>query len=241
MSYLDFIKNFWIVHDANELTSTETALYFYLLEVNNKCRWSKVFNRNSSKIKVDLSISSPNTLKKACNRLKEVGLIDFIVENGSPIWIFTLSKFDEVSKEVDDLVCEEVQGKNNDTYSSTSLDTYSYTSSKNDVGTDSLNKTIDKDKDKDNNTPPLSPKKEEEYFLSSSLENRDGIRRNIEGLLNSLQRLNVTNHDEIDQILKLSNNGEIGNPVWGIIIRSFSKIRMPGKYIISELKKSNSS
>ena len=30
MTYIDYIKNFWLQHNAYSLTVTETALYFYL-------------------------------------------------------------------------------------------------------------------------------------------------------------------------------------------------------------------
>lgn len=40
MNYIELIKNFWLQHNAYSLTVTETALYFYLLETNNLCRWA---------------------------------------------------------------------------------------------------------------------------------------------------------------------------------------------------------
>ena len=40
MTYIDYIKNFWLQHNAYSLTVTETALYFYLLETNNLCKWA---------------------------------------------------------------------------------------------------------------------------------------------------------------------------------------------------------
>lgn len=100
MNYIELIKNFWLQHDAYSLTVTETALYFYLLEINNICRWANTFNRNNSKVLVDLGIASPKTLSNARNRLKQAGLIDFKTKNGSPNVSYTLVKFTEVSAEV---------------------------------------------------------------------------------------------------------------------------------------------
>lgn len=82
-------------------------------------------------------------------------------------------------------------------------------------------------------------------FLSSSLSQKDGIPRNIEGLCEELKRLNISPRDQ-DQIIAMSNFGQIGHPVWRYVSQciesigksSFdkSKIKIPGKYIISKLK-----
>lgn len=100
MNYIELIKNFWLQHNAYSLTVTETALYFYLLETNNLCRWANTFNRNNSKILADLSIASLKTLSNARNRLKQVGLIDFKTKNGSPNVAYTLVNFTEVRAQV---------------------------------------------------------------------------------------------------------------------------------------------
>ena len=100
MTYIDYIKNFWLQHNAYSLTVTETALYFYLLETNNLCRWANTFNRNNSKVLADLGIASLKTLSAARNRLKQVGLIDFKTKNGSPNVSYTLVKFTEVREQV---------------------------------------------------------------------------------------------------------------------------------------------
>lgn len=100
MNYIELIKNFWLQHNAYSLTVTETALYFYLLETNNLCRWANTFNRNNGKVLADLSIASLKTLSNARNRLKQVGLIDFKTKNGSPNVVYTLVKFTEVGAEV---------------------------------------------------------------------------------------------------------------------------------------------
>lgn len=111
MSYIDLIKKFWVQHDAYSLTVTDTALYFYLLETNNLCRWEDTFNRNNNKIMADLNISFP-TLSKSRNRLKQIELIDFKTKNGSAVVKYTLKKSfkvdNEVALEVSDEVSNEV-------------------------------------------------------------------------------------------------------------------------------------
>lgn len=109
MTYIDYIKNFWLQHNAYSLTVTETALYFYLLETNNLCRWANTFNRNNSKVLADLNIASLKTLSAARNRLKQVGLIDFKTKNGSANVSYTLVKFTEVREQVDSEVREQVR------------------------------------------------------------------------------------------------------------------------------------
>lgn len=111
MNYIELIKNFWLQHNAYSLTVTETALYFYLLETNNLCRWADTFNRNNNKVLADLGIASPKTLSKARNRLKQVGLIDFKTKNGSPNVSYTLVNFTEVSAEVGTEVREQVSAE----------------------------------------------------------------------------------------------------------------------------------
>lgn len=109
MTYIDYIKNFWLQHNAYSLTVTETALYFYLLETNNLCRWANTFNRNNSKVLADLNIASLKTLSAARNRLKQVGLIDFKTKNGSPNVSYTLVNFTEVREQVVTEVREQVR------------------------------------------------------------------------------------------------------------------------------------
>lgn len=109
MTYIDYIKNFWLQHNAYSLTVTETALYFYLLETNNLCRWANTFNRNNSKVLADLNIASLKTLSAARNRLKQVGLIDFKTKNGSANVSYTLVKFTEVGEQVASEVREQVR------------------------------------------------------------------------------------------------------------------------------------
>ena len=90
--------------------------------------------------------------------------------------------------------------------------------------------------------PPLSPTGGNGGCgnnLFSKDSNTDGIERNFEGLTNRLNRLFIP-PDEFNIICQLSNNGEIGHPIWTIIQaaeRGGARLHSPGKYIISELKK----
>lgn len=69
----------------------------------------------------------------------------------------------------------------------------------------------------------------------------DEVGRNYEALARNLAELNIS-QEEFNEICTLSNFGEIGNPVWQAfesIKKSNGKITMPGKYIISVIRKNN--
>lgn len=101
--------------------------------------------------------------------------------------------------------------------------------------------------EKDNKlSSPLSPQGEGGGdYLYSNLSRRDGIPRNLEGLCFELTRLGISQKEQ-DQIIKASNYGQIGHPVWPLIRQCAdsigkstfdkSRIKMPGRYILSKLK-----
>ncbi|WP_445454080.1 hypothetical protein [Flavobacterium sp. 25HG05S-40] len=107
MNYIEQIKGFWRSHDVEVFPTTTIAVYFYLLEVNNKVNWMPSFKRNNSKITADLGISYP-TLNNSRNRLKQAGLIDFKSQNGSANVTYTLKEFLKVTNEVSVEVGNEV-------------------------------------------------------------------------------------------------------------------------------------
>lgn len=69
----------------------------------------------------------------------------------------------------------------------------------------------------------------------------DGADRNYDALTRKLTELGIP-AEEFNEICTLSHYGEIGNPVWKALeaVRtSNGKITMPGKYIISVIRKNN--
>lgn len=64
---------------------------------------------------------------------------------------------------------------------------------------------------------------------------------NYDGLLYRLRQIHVTDQREISAILKLSNYGRIGHPLWGIISYNNwpggKSVKFPGKFILSQLRK----
>jgi len=107
MTYIERINKFWVSHEGNQFSTTEIALYFYLLKVANLCSWPDSIKRNNAKICADLGVSF-NTLAQARNKLRQARVIDFKTKNGAPNVTYTLSNFDEVTNEVADEVTNEV-------------------------------------------------------------------------------------------------------------------------------------
>lgn len=107
MNYIEQINGFWKTHDNEVFSTTCVALYFHLLDVNNKCGWSKFFKRNNAKICADLDISKP-TLTNARIYLKDAGLIEFETQNGNANVTYTLKDFLQVTKKVTTKVSIEV-------------------------------------------------------------------------------------------------------------------------------------
>jgi hypothetical protein len=83
MNYLILIKQFWQVHEAEQFSTDEIALYFYLIETSNKIGWRNPFKRNNALVKAELLIKSYDKLSAIRTRLKIVGLIDFQTQNGN--------------------------------------------------------------------------------------------------------------------------------------------------------------
>lgn len=111
MNYIELINFFWTANEEHSFRTTDIALYFYLLKVNNDCSWKESFKRNNRKVEVDLGISF-NTLKDSRNRLKNANLINFKTVNGDANVQYTIintsSNFDEVTHEVRHEVTYEV-------------------------------------------------------------------------------------------------------------------------------------
>lgn len=64
---------------------------------------------------------------------------------------------------------------------------------------------------------------------------RDGLRRNLEGLLLNLAQHRIPPQEQYAIILK-SNFGIIGHPLWRgfeVLRTSHGKIRQPGRYLLS--------
>ncbi|MDR0661751.1 MAG: hypothetical protein LBG19_13415 [Prevotellaceae bacterium] len=99
MNYIERVRGFWRSREEHSFSTTEVALYFYLLEVCNSCLWKNLFKRNNAKIEADLGISF-KTISTARNKLQQRGLIAFKTRNGCPNVEYTLAIFPKVRDEV---------------------------------------------------------------------------------------------------------------------------------------------
>jgi hypothetical protein len=77
MTYIELMNRFWNLNNEHFFTSYETQLYFYLLNTCNHTGWKKSFVKPNKIICYECSISE-KTLISLRNRLKQIGLIDFI-------------------------------------------------------------------------------------------------------------------------------------------------------------------
>jgi len=120
---------------------------------------------------------------------------------------------------------------------------------------DSLTNVTDNDNVDDNDhvdvedksSSPQSPPRGGEGgtdFLSSPLSQRDGIPRNFDGLCREMNTLGIPQRQQ-DEIMRLSNFGQIGHPVFALIRECLDsrgrklekdRIRQPGAYILSRLR-----
>ena len=103
------------------------------------------------------------------------------------------------------------------------------------------------DKWEDKSSTPQSPPGGEEGgtdYLASSLSQRDGIPRNFDGLCREMQALGIPQRQQ-DEIMRLSNFGQIGHPVWQHLKHcresrdarlEKNRVKLPGSYILKQLR-----
>src|ERR1700712_5158678 len=90
MNYITQIKGFWLLHEKHALNATDTALYFYLLEVCNSTNWVNPFKRNNAKVMADLHLSRA-TFFRSRSKLKKAGILNFRSINGTPNVTYNLT------------------------------------------------------------------------------------------------------------------------------------------------------
>lgn len=85
MNYIHQLNAFEDWLERNYLTVTEQLLWFKLMALNNKFGWSEWFFVTNITLQAKLGNVDEKTLIKYKNKLKQVGLIDFITgKKGSP-------------------------------------------------------------------------------------------------------------------------------------------------------------
>ncbi|ASU33160.1 hypothetical protein [Mucilaginibacter xinganensis] len=98
MNYIAQIKGFWLLHNKHALNSTDTALYFYLLEVCNSTNWINPFKRNNAKVMADLHLSRA-TFFRSRSKLKKAGILNFRSVNGTPNVTYNLTDLELIYRD----------------------------------------------------------------------------------------------------------------------------------------------
>ncbi len=76
MNYIAEINAFWDLAGVNPLSTGQVALWFGLMNINNRCNWTEWFSAPNQVLSIHTGLSR-NGILKARNVLKQLGLIDF--------------------------------------------------------------------------------------------------------------------------------------------------------------------
>jgi hypothetical protein len=81
MNLFDLLANFWKLDEQKNFSGNETRLYFFLIHLANRSFWTEWIEYADKRMAVNANISL-QVLKSSRERLKESGLIDFVVGGG---------------------------------------------------------------------------------------------------------------------------------------------------------------
>ena len=81
MNLYELQNNFWRLSEFENFSGNETKLYFYLLYLANRAYWAEWIDYPDSKMTVNMGFST-QVLRTAKLKLKESGLIDFVIGGG---------------------------------------------------------------------------------------------------------------------------------------------------------------
>ena len=93
MGYIDEINAFqqWLL-TATNVSATDIALWYALMHYNNTTGWKREFNVAIKTLEVSTKCTKP-TVIKARNKLKQLGLIDFISREGNQSAVYRMIPF----------------------------------------------------------------------------------------------------------------------------------------------------
>lgn len=181
MNYIEQIRRFWQCNNERPIGCNATALYFYLLNINNSLGWKDTFRHSDRYIAIQLGISV-NTVRNAKNLLSQLGLLYFRAPqkkskslDGCTLYSFTtvLANDTDVNTDIDTVVnTVSPSVSNTDTDVNTDADMDVNTDADTDVNTDADTR-IKLNKTKQNKTLSLSSeslRKEEERERLEFLE-----------------------------------------------------------------------
>lgn len=238
-SYIGLINRFWRLDETYQFSPTETRVFFYLLKVANTLGWPESFPHADSRAAATCGVSLP-VYKAARKALADAGLI-LHTPGGSGHGKKTMYHFAgcDNCQESDRAKCQvqchskaekshENESKNTDLGERKQLP--------NSAPYNSINTRLDKDQIR-------SESEEGDGNFDSLLDPEklpipnDGEPRNTSGLIRNLRNMHATDKD-IRNLLKLSEFGKIGHPIWEAIFEaknSNGAIKQPVRFIFSKL------
>jgi len=80
MNYINLINSFWRNNGEHSLNGSATSLYFFLMHSCNSLGWKSSFRHSDRYLSARLGLSI-NTVRTAKIKLKEMGLINFVVDS----------------------------------------------------------------------------------------------------------------------------------------------------------------
>jgi hypothetical protein len=111
-----------------DLTPTHTAMYLWLVELNNRMGWAKQFYSPASQTMNAIGLKSYNTYKKVFNDLVETGFVKLVKESKNQ-WtacVIALSNFDKAhDKALDKALMKHTTKQSESTIQSTGESNYS--------------------------------------------------------------------------------------------------------------------
>lgn len=106
MEIFEYMRFFWsyAFESSGKVKPVHAALYFYLLELNNRLGWKKEFGLPTTVTMDAIGVSSYNTYKSALNDLHEFGIIKIVKRsvNQYQSCIIALSKNDKAKYKAHD-------------------------------------------------------------------------------------------------------------------------------------------
>lgn len=215
VSYIGLINRFWRLDATHNFTPGATRLYFYLLNIANISLWKGDITQSDIVLCANCSLTR-KSLREAREVLADAGLITF-----------TLGGNGRGSKTV---------------YSFTGCASCSHTPAKECQTECQMPAHKPQKPQQAPVVPPTHTSPQQQPSVASTIEEatptppNDGIKRNFEALCRKLRKLKAT-RAEAFHLIKLSNFGQIGHPIWSLMyeIENSTSLKFPVKFLLTRL------
>lgn len=226
--YIGLGTLFWKLDKVFDFTCQETRLFFFLHDVANSTYWASEFQISDERA-ASMCKMSRETLKKSRARLVEAGLIKVTPgkqgRGSKTTYSFVACK--DCEKQSD--ICKE-EGC---LLTSEEVKTQTFLKPAQAPVVAPTTQTISNPAKIENPAPS-----NEEVDLDSIVPPADDVNRNFDALKRNVRAIKATPAQAL-MLIKLSNFGEIGNPIWKCfsdIRESNGAIKQPVQFIFSRIK-----